>query len=181
VSLRRLPSNSCTLDQVNRMEYQPKKDEIPWYSQHETGWYYLEKDSLQPLAEFDFVEFRRPYFIFKIKLLSSDKLVKDSIYDPLAVYSERAARGFFLKNRASEAVIRNDDFRTTRIGEDTVTLGDRRPGRTMSSFRESRNTLLMLIISVLDLLAFGPLIRYLQERFEKKRTGGSAKQPRDHD
>jgi len=115
------------------MEYQPKKHEIPSYAQHEAGWRYYEEGSANPLAEFDFVEFRRPYFIFKVKVFTNDSLVKDAIYNPLAVYSEMKKRKFFLKNRLFEDIIRLDDFLTDRIGDDMVTLRARRPGRFLSS------------------------------------------------
>src|SRR6266404_8745017 len=110
-----------TSAKLSVMEYQPKKHEIPFYSQHETGWYFCEEGCSRPLAELDFVEFRRPYFVFKVRFLTEDKLVTDSIYAPLRLDPTKIQRRFFFRNRKSTEEIEAKDFVTSRTG-DAVSL-----------------------------------------------------------
>ncbi len=116
------------------VEHQPEKSEIPFYSQHESGWLFCENGTSRPLVEFDFIEFRRPYFVFRAKFLTSDESVRESIYHPIRQDPYELSARYFLRNRKSTDVIDLKDCLTSRLGEtDTITLADRRKWKRLSA------------------------------------------------
>lgn len=132
------------------VEYQIKKSRIPFYSQHEAGWYLCKRESSQPVADLDFVEFRRPYFIFKVKLLTENKEIADVVFKPISMDPYELSRRFILHNRKGDQTIDMKDFLTSGIGNDEVTLSDRRPWKDPSPPHSVNRAIRTVTISVMS-------------------------------
>jgi hypothetical protein len=133
------------------VEYQPPKDEIPYYVQHEAGWCFMEKGKPQP-------------FIFEVKFLTEDKVRQAMIYHSQT--DSENDRGFFLKNKKSDAIIDVIDFVTSRIDtSNQIWLVDMRP----RSGRAKRGERLGgWVLTVLDYVTLDFLVRRIFNKRRKK-------------
>lgn len=131
------------------MEYQPRKEEIPFYAQHEAGWYFCDRKDGSRLAELEFIGFRRPYFLFTVKFFTEDDFVRESIFDPVSQDLNLLNSRYFLLNKKSDHVLGMESFLTSRIGDtNTVTLGDRRRRGTVQRKAMKRAILWLLRIKI---------------------------------
>lgn len=149
-----------------KMKNQPTKDEVPFYAQHESGWYFCDRRDGSRLAELDFIQFQRPYFVFKVKFLTQDELIRESMFNPIKHDPNDLDMRYFLLNRKSGDVIDMKSFLTSRIGEtNTVTLSDRRRPRVAHGKFSDRA--LFWIIRFFDILSFNVVIKAIKKRKAK--------------